>query len=430
MKGFFISLLALVLCCTSVSAQQTKRQMIKKLNSLYTLIDEYYVEDMPLEPLVEEAIRATLRTLDPHSQYLTKEEMEASKRRLSGKDATHCPVVAFRMDSIGYISISAFTKNIANEFYTAYTKLGDVKSIVIDLRNNGGGYLTAAIDLSSLFLSKGDIVVTTESKRREVVHKAKRDGVLRDIPLVVILNENSASASEIFAGAMQDHDRGVIVGRTSYGKGLIQKNIEYKDGSGVRITTARYKTPSGRPIQRPYTKGMCDVYLLDSSRFTHPQSITRDSALIYKTLKHNREVYAGGGIIPDVYIDVDNIRLSTKVLESLSNAIIEQSVAEFCNSISLDSILENYPTVQSFREGYALNSELLDMLYQRVDFASDDITATEHRYIEALLCASLAERLYGIEARYIIYISMFDFTAQCAVSIAASSDRISSILEE
>ena len=307
MKQLLISLLAITLCCASLSAQQTKRQLIKKLNTVYELLDQYYVEDTPLEPLVEEAIRATLRSLDPHSRYYSKGEMEILNRHLKGENPECRPIEAFRVDSVGYIKITAFTKPIASEFYTAYTELGDVEGVVIDLRDNGGGYVTAAIDLSSLFLSKGDVIMTRVSKHRTITYDAKHDGVLRGLPLVVIINENTASASETFAGAMQDHDRATIGGRTSYGKGLIQKNIEFSDGSGMRITTAQYKTPSGRPIQRPYVKGDGEAYRSDSTRFLHPDSIVRDKSLIFKSLKLGRELYGGGGITPDVYIAADSV---------------------------------------------------------------------------------------------------------------------------
>lgn len=506
MKHLVISLLAVVMCCTSLSAQQTRRQLIKKLDKVYEIIDDNYVEDTPLEPLVEEAIRATLKSLDPHSQYLTKEEMQASNRNLKGKFAgigikyiihndtlvvssvvedspaaracikpndrivavnnqsivgyessaissmmlgdvgskislTIAPhksdklttidlkreniknrsVVAIRMDNIGYISISTFSRNLASEFYTAYTELGDVESLVIDLRDNGGGYLSSAIDLTSMFLSKGDVIVITEGRKRDDIYKARRNGVLKDMPIVVVVNENTASASEIFAGAIQDHDRGVIVGRTSYGKGLIQKNIEFSDSSGVRITIARYKTPSGRPIQRPYTKGENDAYMKDSTRFIHPDSIHRVDSLKFKTLKLGREVYADGGITPDVYISSDTLKLSKCVINSLHNAIFEHCAVEFWRLESMESIRESYPTMQKFNEDYTLSHELWDILYHIAGYGSEDITDTDHNYLEAMLYATLAEQLYGIEARHYIYISRFDYIAQRAIVIAEQS---------
>ena len=335
MKRLLLSLLVLVLCCTSLSAQQTKRQLIKKLNSVYELLDEYYVEDVPLEPLVEEAIRTTLHSLDPHSKYYTKEEMEVLKRHLRGEDIERCPIGAYRVDSVGYVKISTFTKPIASEFYTAYQELGDVKSLVIDLRDNGGGYVTGAIDLTSLFLAKGDVIMTRVSKQRERVFKSNHDGILKDIPLVVIINENTASASEIFAGAMQDHDRAIIIGRTSYGKGLIQKFVENKDGSGIVITTAYDKTPSGRPIQRPYIKGEGEAYRSDSTRYIHPDSIARDTSLRFKTLKLGREVYAHGGITPDIYIATDDVDTLNEFEYTTQRAI---SIAS--SSREMQSILE------------------------------------------------------------------------------------------
>ena len=418
MKRLLISLIAVAVCCTTLSAQQTKRQLIKKLGSVYELVDEYYVEDTPLEPLVEEAIRATLKSLDPHSHYLSKEEMEASNLRLKGLDTLHHPIVAFRVDSVGYISISTFTKSLSSEFYTAYKALGDVNSLVVDLRDNGGGYVSAAIDLTSLFLCKGDVMLITESKRREIIYDCSRDGVLRDIPLVVIINENTASASEIFAGAIQDHDRGVLVGRTSYGKGLIQKNIEFNDGSGIRITSARYKTPSGRPIQRPYTMGNDDAYHSDSTRYLHPDSIVRADTLKFKTLKRGREVYACGGITPDVYLRVDTLQLTPHLLNSIKNGVAKQSVAEFLTTTTIEAIKQSYPTQYEFCECYQLSSSLLDIFYNKTGYRYSDTTSTDYRYLEAVLLATLAEHLYGIEARCYTYINKFDYVAKKAIGIA------------
>lgn len=506
MKRVIISLIALVVCCTTLSAQQTRRQLIKKLDAVYNCIEDLYVEDRPLEPLVEEAIRTTLQSLDPHSTYFTKEEMEASQANLKGRfvgigiiTITHndtlvvyntkedspakragilpndrivaidnqnvvgCDrrttsallrgktgssvsigivrhgvkepitikikrdhvstqaVEAFRLDSIGYIAISTFTRSLASEFHKAYSSLGDVKSLMIDLRGNGGGYVGAALELTSLFLEKDDVMLITESKRKKKVIQTKYNGELKDMPLVVLINEDTASASEIFAGAMQDNDRATIVGRTSYGKGLIQKNIKYKDGSGWHITTARYKTPSGRPIQRPYTPGKNAAYRRDSMRNIHPDSIERIDSLKFKTLKLGREIYAGGGIIPDIYTTADDLMMSECVFSSLSKDVVEHSVIEYWDLVEMSDILQEYPTMQSFNEGYSPSQELWDILYSLAGYSAEDITETDHRYLEALLCASMAEQLYGIDAGDYIYICKFDIIAKQALAVAKES---------
>lgn len=306
MRSIFTLLISLVLLCFSASAQLTQQQQIQKLNYVYQQIRNNYVDNVDLEPLVDEAIRATLEELDPHSKYLTKEEMEQAKERLNEPNAI---TETFKDGDVGYIAISRFSKPLAAEFYEAYQSLGSINKLIIDLRNNGGGAITSAIDLTSLFLQKGDVIVSTEGRTTNIVYDAKDDGILCDIPLIVLINENSASASEIFAGAIQDHDRGIIVGRTSFGKGLVQRMITLKDGSGLTITIARYKTPSGRIIQRPYTMGESRGYLSDSLRFIHPDSINHDGTPVFKTLKKGRSVYGGGGIVPDLYIERDSITI-------------------------------------------------------------------------------------------------------------------------
>lgn len=312
MKRLVLLLLSVLGTHLCASAQLTELQQIQKLNLVYQQIRNNYVDDVALEPLVEEAIRATLKELDPHSQYLTKEEMTETRERLREPDAI---TNSQRSGDIGYIAVSRFSKPLAAEFYKAYRVLGDIESLVVDLRDNGGGAITSAIDLTSLFLHKGDVIVSTEGRNTNAIYDTKHDGKLCDIPVIVLINENSASASEIFAGAIQDHDRGVVVGRTSFGKGLVQRLINLKDGSGVTITVARYKTPSGRVIQRPYQMGRSDDYQRDTMRYQHPDSIRHDDAPIFKTLKLGREVYGGGGITPDIYIESDTIALTKDAID-------------------------------------------------------------------------------------------------------------------
>ena len=314
-------LLALLLfICYNATAQLTEQQQIQKLNLVYQQIRNNYVDDVSLEPLVEEAIRVTLRELDPHSQYLTKEDMTLTTERLREPDAI---TSTLRNGDIGYIAISRFSKTLVAEFLKVYYSLGDIKTLVVDLRDNAGGAITSAIDFTALFLHKDDVIVSTEGRNTSAVYDTKHDGKLCDIPIVVLINENSASASEIFAGAIQDHDRGVIVGRTSYGKGLVQRLINLRDGSGMTITIARYKTPSGRLIQRPYEMGKGEDYQRDSMRYQHPDSIKRDDTPIFKTLKRGRNVYGGGGITPDIYIVQDSVVLTQKVIDEWFTVITE-----------------------------------------------------------------------------------------------------------
>ena len=184
-----------------------------------------------------------------------------------------------------------------------------MKNLILDLQENGGGYMLSATQIVNEFLGKNDLIVYTEGrndKRRE--YHADGNGKLRKIKVVVLVNEFSASASEIVSGALQDQDRGVIVGRRTFGKGLVQRPIEFPDGSMMRLTIAHYYTPSGRCIQKPYTKGNAVDYNKDiDTRYKHGEFYSADSihfadSLKYQTLRQHRTVYGGGGIMPDYFI--------------------------------------------------------------------------------------------------------------------------------
>ena len=182
-----------------------------------------------------------------------------------------------------------------------------LKHLVFDIRDNSGGYLDQALLLSDMFLKKGDEIVYLQGlHRKREDYKADGKGILKDVRLSVLINENSASSSEIFAGAMQDNDRGTIVGRRSYGKGLVQEPIYFTDGSGVRLTVARFYTPSGRCIQKPYSEDyQYDIY----KRYSDGEMFDKDSIKVdrkeaYKTVS-GRTVYGGGGIVPDVFVPMD-----------------------------------------------------------------------------------------------------------------------------
>ena len=277
--------------------------------------------------------------------------------------------------------------------------------------------LTATIIKAKGAYTKTDKEILMIVIRKQISPKVEEIVKIEDPKAFMIVS----SASEIFAGAIQDQDRGTIIGRTSYGKGLIQRIIKYKDGSGIRITTAKYMTPSGRPIQRPYTLGNGDAYYSDSTRFLHPDSIHHADSLKFRTLKRGREVYAGGGITPDIYIEKRSANLSDCVKKSLLDAIIEHSEIEFWNTSSISDMLTRYPTIECFANEYVVSTELWDILFGLGGYSAEDITDTDREYLETMLCAAIAERLYGIEARYYINICRSDYMAQQAISIATSS---------
>ena len=216
-------------------------------------------------------------------------------------------------DQYGYINIEKFGETTYPEMLIALAQLHQqsCKGIIIDLRGNTGGYMGAAIQMVNEFLPKGKLIVYTEGRKcpRED-YPSNGTGSSQQMPLIVLLDEGSASASEIFAGAIQDNDRGTIIGRRSFGKGLVQQPIEFNDGSAIRLTIARYYTPSGRCIQKPYHKGKDENYELDIiNRYEHGEffsqdSIKQDESHIYYT-SLGRPVYGGGGIMPDIFVPQD-----------------------------------------------------------------------------------------------------------------------------
>lgn len=229
------------------------------------------------------------------------------------KIPVHCIDAAFMVDDVtGYIKLTKFTRTTYKEFREAYEKLLGLgmKKLVFDLRDNTGGYFDQSLLLSNEFLEDGDGIVYMEGLHRpRQSYDADGRGKLKDIELTVLIDEGTASSSEIFSGAIQDNDRGTIVGRRSYGKGLVQEPINFTDGSGIRLTVARFYTPSGRCIQKPYDKDYAyDIY----ERYAHGEMVSADSmkvdtTAVYYTVK-GRRVYGGGGIIPDVFVPIDTTK--------------------------------------------------------------------------------------------------------------------------
>lgn len=232
------------------------------------------------------------------------------------KIPVNCVDAAFMIDdTTGYIKLSKFTRTTSKEFKDAYSKLVErgMKRLLFDLRDNTGGYFDQALMLANEFLNDGEQIVYMDGLHRpRQEFDADGRGHLKDVEVSVLINESSASSSEIFAGAIQDNDRGIIVGRRSFGKGLVQEPVNFTDGSGIRITVSRFYTPSGRCIQKPYDKNYAyDIY----ERFAHGEMTSADSmkidtTAVFYTMK-GRRVYGGGGIIPDVFVPMDTTRATT-----------------------------------------------------------------------------------------------------------------------
>ncbi len=227
---------------------------------------------------------------------------------------------------IGYISVNKFGANTYKEFLTAIAKLqkANAKKLIIDLRGNAGGYMDAAVNMLNEFLKKGDLIVYVKGKAYPRSDSyANGNGSCQNMKIAVLIDEFSGSASEIFAGAIQDNDRGTIVGRRSFGKGLVQQQVDFSDGSAVRITVARYYTPSGRCIQKPYERGNSSDYESDIlNRYLHGEFFSKDSihqtdTVAYKTVG-GRTVYGGGGIMRDVFVPRDTIGF-TPYFNALAN---------------------------------------------------------------------------------------------------------------
>lgn len=233
-----------------------------------------------------------------------------------GKIPVHCVDASFMInDTTGYIRLSKFSRTTFTEVVAAAGRLlgSGMTHLIFDLRDNSGGYLDQALLLSDMFLHKGDEIVYLQGRnRKKESYKADGKGILQDIRLDVLINESSASSSEIFAGAIQDNDRGRIIGRRSYGKGLVQEPINFTDGSGIRLTVARFYTPSGRCIQKPYSDDYeYDIY----KRYAGGEMFDKDSMKVdrndvYRTVG-GRTVYGGGGIVPDVFVPMDTTRATS-----------------------------------------------------------------------------------------------------------------------
>jgi len=469
-------------------------ESMQKLHKLFTMLQTNYVDNYDTKKSTETAIKAILKDLDPHSNYLTADELKNSNEPLQGSfegvgisynndddtliivstiqdgpadRAGVCPgdkviyvgdslvagidITAIRISNllrgkkgsdvtlrllredvkdtltykirrdkipiesvtstymvnseIGYVKVIRFGSQTVADLKAALKKLKKqgMEYLILDLRGNPGGYLHAAVEMVDEFVSKDELIVYTEGKEsKRKNYFTKNGGIFEDGRLAVLIDEGSASASEIVSGAVQDLDRGVIVGRRSFGKGLVQNTYYFTDGSAARITTARYYTPTGRSIQRPYNEGKDKYYEELKKRFERGELTTLDSIHLPDSLKFNtkngRTVYGGGGIMPDIFVPLDSLSKDSIVEVMNKKNLLYRFAVRYTNRNRKD-LIQNFPSFDKFRNAFNPSRELLDQFSRFCVEKGQPIIWSELnpnvlKYSEIMLKANIARLLW------------------------------------
>ena len=328
-------------------------------------------------------------------------------------------------EKVGYIKVNKFGETTYPELLIALAKLNqkNCEGLIVDLRGNTGGYMAAAIQMVNEFLPNNRLIVYTQGRKspRED-YNSNGTGSNQKMPLVVLVDEGSASASEIFAGAIQDNDRGTIVGRRSFGKGLVQQPIEFSDGSAIRLTIARYYTPSGRCIQKPYEKGKESEYELDLlTRYEHGEffsadSIKQDETEVYHT-RLGRPVYGGGGIMPDIFVPQDTTGMTSYFRMAANRGLIIRYTFDYTDQNRIT--LQKYDTPEKM-EAYLKGQNLLNKFAAWAEKKGlkrrNNLMMKSRRLFEMSLYGNIIYNMLGMEA-YVEYLNESDKTVLKAVEI-------------
>ena len=317
---------------------------------------------------------------------------------------------------IGYIRIGNFGATTHQEFCDALQQLyaEGMKSLILDLQENGGGYLQAAVKIADEFLAKNELIVYTNGRRvPRQEYRANGDGKFMDGKVVVLVDEYTASAAEIVTGAIQDQDRGMVVGRRTYGKGLVQRPIDLPDGSMIRLTIAHYYTPSGRCIQKPYEKGnqrdyAMDVYnRLKKGELTNQDSIHFADSLKFQTLHQKRTVYGGGGIMPDYFVPLDTLRYTQFHRQLAAKSIIIQQNLRYVDN-HRKQLKKEYPQFDKFKQTFEVPQSLIDNILaeakkQKLEPKDDQELQRTLPYLRLQLKALVARDLWDMSEYYSVF---------------------------
>lgn len=502
----FKTLLSFIFASTALFAQidPAKIGTTQKFDEVLTYVNRMYVDTVNDEQLTDAAIVALLEKLDPHSTYISKEEVDEAnssingsfvgigirfqilkdtlmvvatvpggpseklgilpgdkitkienenvagiglknsqvRDRLLGELGTKVKVEVMRKNAkkpmdfvitrdnipinsvdayymitpeIGYLKLNSFSRSTVDEIQKGITalKAKGMKHLIFDLQGNGGGLLDAAQKVADEFLSGDKLIVYSEGRAQPRNNlKAGKKGLWEEGSLIVLTDEYSASASEIVSGAIQDWDRGMIIGRRSYGKGLVQRPIDLTDGSQVRLTIARYYTPTGRWIQKPYDdpeaykKDLTQRYL--NGEFQHVDSIKLPDSLKYQTMITKRTVYGGGGIMPDVFVALDTTEITDYYSDLIQGGHVTGFSLEYVDK-NRDQILAAYPSFKDFNTKFSVDKKFMDDFFAYVAKEDKELKFNEEQFkisetlLKLRIKAVLAQDIWGYSEFYQVY---------------------------